>query len=102
MSKTKFELIERLGLQLQTLISRPGDEYVRADELEALLQTFEKYTEDGTGAEYITMQIKPADQRVSRSEIERATSTQGTIDISYIELQKLLERILKHGIKDEN
>ncbi len=107
-SETKFELCERLGLKIQLGSGyiqysdgkgHPLDCTVRADELEALLQTCLSYTNNPNELRII---LQPADQRVSRSRINNLIQ-ELKADSIFVEKQDVaieLERILKHGLKD--
>jgi hypothetical protein len=92
----KFELIERLGLQAfdPRYALATTRKVVDAAELEALLQS--NLGVDTDGKEMAYLHLKPKDEQVSREEIETMVENYGK-DASP---RKLLERILKHGIKD--
>lgn len=93
-----FELVKRLGLEvLDHSDWQTKAYYVRASELEALLQKhLTKYTpgENCRMDDSITIWLKPIDQRVSKEEIKN-TMLKG--DGGY----QLLERIFKFGVKDD-
>lgn len=94
----KYELIERLGLRVD-VASEAGRSVtvISADELEKVLQDARRSTNSMQDDKNpIHLELKPKDQRVSKSEIERSLKT-----LANISHHNLLERILEHGVRDE-
>lgn len=96
----KFELCERLGLKIETFHFIPKDYYVHAADLEALLQK-SVCQDGGLSTQQIVINLKPKDERVSREEIEALKTAPFRNSKSEAEsLWHLLERILKHGVRE--